>query len=79
MSTIDCPYCGTTIQHGYTVCPGCQATFEYGAPSWVGVPLLLVGAFIGIGTGSWLVFFALFLGGLAGAAQLFRNRVSARR
>lgn len=79
MSMIDCPYCGTTIQHGYTVCPGCQATFEYGAPSWIGLPLLLVGGFIGFGTGSWLVFFALFLGGLAAAAHLLRNRVSARR
>ena len=79
MSTIECPYCGTSIHHGYTVCPGCHAIFEYGPPSWIGVPLLLLGAFVGIGTGSWLAFFALFLGGLVGAATLFKNRVRARR
>lgn len=79
MSMIDCPYCGTTVHHGYTVCPGCNATFEYGAPSWIGLPLLLLGGSIGIGTGSWLVFFALFLGGLATAAHLLRHRVSAKR
>ena len=79
VSTIECPYCGTSVNHGFTVCTGCHATFEYGPPSWIGGPLLLVGASVGIGTGSWLVFFALFLGGLLAAATVFRNRVRARR
>ena len=79
MSMIDCPYCGTTIHHGYTVCTGCHAVIEYGPPKWIGVPLMLVGALIGISASSWMAFFGIFLGGLFAASYLFRNSVRATR
>jgi len=43
------------------------------------VPLMLVGALIGISTSSWMAFFGIFLGGLFAASYLFRNTVRARR
>ncbi|HEY0232785.1 MAG TPA: hypothetical protein VGC55_16170 [Dokdonella sp.] len=81
-----CPHCHTSVPTGATVCTGCQAEVEYGAPSAALVLVILVAGFIAYSAGhathvaiGWAVFVVIAGGGLYGCSQLFKNRVSFKR
>lgn len=47
---LTCPHCHNNVPHGASVCRGCQAEVQYGAPlSWY-----VMAAFSGLLLGAWL-------------------------
>lgn len=74
-----CPNCGTEVHYGFNTCPGCRATLEYGAPSWAGGVWFVMGAGIGLGTGSWVAFLGTFLCGAVITAHIMRQHIRAAR
>lgn len=79
---LQCPFCHGEVPYRAIVCRGCHARVEYGVPSWVGVPLLVLSAIIGMQVGSatfawmgWVTFIGAVVGGALLAAHGYRNRV----
>lgn len=89
MSDIVCPHCRGTVPRGATVCRGCQAEIEYGAPGAAFLVLLVVSVFVGIKTASvvpeslsflgWLVGIAILIGGGVLLNNMFADRVNFKR
>lgn len=48
MSELVCPHCRESVPRGATVCRGCQAEIEYGAPSALYFILLIASVFAGV-------------------------------
>lgn len=89
MNDLLCPHCRNNVPRGATVCSGCQAEIEYGAPPIVFLISLVVSFAMGMETSrivpeslsflSWVVGVGIFVAGLVGAARIFRNRVIFKR
>jgi hypothetical protein len=72
MSDLTCPHCHNNVPNGASVCRGCQAEVEYGAPGkwyiWLFIVCIISGGMLSsklpssikeFGVGSWLVTFPL--------------------
>lgn len=89
MSDMTCPHCRGDVPRGATVCRGCAAEIEYGAPKWAYFVALIVGVFVGAKVYGWLPeslhWMAWVVGGVAflfavvGVNKLFVNRVNFER
>jgi hypothetical protein len=84
-NVISCPHCHGEIPKGATVCRGCQAEIEYGAPWWANIGAVLVGAWawastiryspnVAIGVGIVVAIALLFF-----VSWVFRKRIVIRR
>ena len=51
-----CPLCGTTVQHGYTVCTGCRAEIVYGLTRAEWKNFATIGVVVGGMTGALLLY-----------------------
>lgn len=80
MTNLMCPHCHNNVPHGASVCRGCQAEVEYGAPGkwyvWLFIACVFGGGMLSskvppslreIAIGSWLVTFP------AGAWLIFKS------
>jgi len=60
MKTINCPHCHARVPHGATVCRGCKAEFEYGAPGFPTFLLWVIALAVSIAIPGWLSKFSFF-------------------
>jgi uncharacterized membrane protein HdeD (DUF308 family) len=89
MNEIVCPHCRGSVQHGATVCRGCQAEIEYGVPPVAYLVLAVACAFIGYKLStilpnalsflSWVVGVSAFAGGSFFFVKKFGDRVNFKR
>lgn len=52
-----CPLCGTTVKHGYTVCTGCRAEIVYGLTRAEWKNIAAIGIAVGGMTAALLLYF----------------------
>ena len=89
MSDLVCPHCRGSVPRGATVCRGCQAEIEYGAPPFANLIVLIASVASGITTSgaapenlsflSWVVGIGVFVGGAALLSKIFDSRVNFKR
>ena len=89
MSDLVCPPCRGTIPRSASVCSGCQAEIEYGAPSFAFLVAAVVSAVLGFKISgvvphslsflSWVVGIGCFVSGSVLLGKMFRNRVNFKR
>ncbi len=87
MTVHQCPHCHTNVPNGATVCTGCQAEVEYGAPRFAVGVVAVASGLLGIQSATWtsinlvgwiVGLLALVAGGTL-IAKLFAGRVVFRR
>ena len=83
---IICPHCHNEIPQGASVCRGCQAEVEYGAPGSSYVLALFIAIYLGWFVGNktmseigWAIFIAAFVGGIVLMNKIFKNRIKINR
>jgi hypothetical protein len=89
MSDLVCPHCRNNVPRGATVCSGCQAEIEYGAPNAAFLVLLVVSAGLGIKASGvvsdslsflgWGVGIGVFIAGAVLITNMFGDRVVFKR
>lgn len=89
MSELVCPHCRGNVQHGATVCRGCQAEIEYGVPPVAYIVLVVVCAFVGYKISTvvsssfsflaWVVGIGCFVAGAIALSKMFGDRVNFKR
>lgn len=89
MSDLECPHCRGTVPRGATVCRGCQAEIEYGAPPFAYLIVLVASVVAGIKTSgaapeslsflSWVIGIGVFVGGAVLLSKIFDSRVNFKR
>lgn len=89
MGELVCSHCRGAVPRGATVCRGCQAEIEYGAPPFAYLVVLIASAFSGIKTSSivpeslsflsWVVGIGVFVGGGVLLSKVFGSRVNFKR
>lgn len=89
MSDLVCPHCRNNVPGGATVCSGCQAEIEYGAPNVAFLVLLVVSAGLGVKTSQvvsdglsflgWGVGIGVFIAGAVLITKMFGDRVVFKR
>lgn len=85
MNDLVCPHCRGNVQHGATVCRGCQAEIDYGTPGAAFLILAALSAFLGfkvyfalpnsLSFLAWGVGIGLFIAGRAALIRMFEKRV----
>ncbi len=89
MNEMICPHCRGEVPRGATVCRGCAAEIEYGAPRWAYFVAFIIGVIAGAKVYGWLpasMHWIAWVAGTvaffvasAGANKLFAGRVSFER
>ncbi|MDP1970592.1 MAG: hypothetical protein Q8K42_06610, partial [Methylobacter sp.] len=89
MSDLACPHCRGTVPRGASVCRGCQAEVEYGAPTFAILFVAIVSAVLGVKTSgavpeslsflSWVVGVGCFVAGSLLLRKIFKDRVNFKR
>lgn len=86
MSNLQCPHCYGEVPRGATVCRGCHAEVEYGAPRWSYAVLILLAIVAGAAASSlatagwkapagWGSAIAVFAAGALQLQRCFARRV----
>lgn len=65
-----CPFCGTSVQEGFTTCTGCRAVYRHDIDMERSGKTLIVLGFIALTVGLGLMGFAVSAGGLSGLLPL---------
>jgi len=89
MSEMICPHCRGEVPRNASVCRGCQAEIEYGAPKIAFMVALLVSFFLGftlagrlpdsIAFLGWIAGLGVFIGACILIAKMFKDRVNFKR
>jgi uncharacterized membrane protein HdeD (DUF308 family) len=89
MSELVCPHCRGNVQHGATVCRGCQAEIEYGVPPVAFLILAVACVFLGykittvlpnsLSFLAWVAGIGCFIGGCVFLVKTFGDRVEFKR
>lgn len=86
MSEYTCPHCHGSVSRGASVCRGCQAEVEYGAPKASFIVAFFLSLFLSAKAAEilpdWIavsVFIISMTVGIFGATHLFKDRVIFKR